>query len=250
MHVKICGMTRLEDAVLAARAGADFVGLIRAPSPRQVSLDLARTIAREVLSLTDATGPAETAARTQPVLLYRDAPLSQMCDELQAAGIDWVQLHGHEPVSLVEDLLRRRSNLHVIKAWEVPAVSVSADAGARPSEGAEKTAPRGDALDLANYLDESAACGIRFDAVILDVPKSGHHPGFKRLGELSRVCQGRAREIWCAGGLSADNLARALRAGSYRGVDVSRGVESKPGEKDADLVRRFIECARAHASSP
>jgi phosphoribosylanthranilate isomerase len=222
MHVKICGMTRAEDAVLAAQLGADFIGLIRAPSSRQVSLDVAISIARQA----GATVGGQTH-RTRPVLLYRDAPLEDVCAELERSGLDWVQLHGRESVALVENLVRRFPELHLIKAWEV-AAAASVDDGA----------------DLADYLHEAAARGIRFDAVILDVPKNGPHPGYDRLGEVSRRCHGLADEFWCAGGLTEQNLAAAVRAGQYEGIDVSRGVESRPGVKDAELLRRFVDVAR------
>lgn len=107
MRVKICGITRAEDALLAANLGADFVGLIRAESPRRVSLENARQII-------DAL-----PEQTQAVLVFRDAPLDEVASELDATGCGYVQLHGREPVSYVRELAQRFAHISIIRAWEV-----------------------------------------------------------------------------------------------------------------------------------
>lgn len=84
MFVKICGVTNEEDALLAAAMGADAVGFIFAPSPRQVTVGLARDIAKRL--------PSEILT----VGVFRDQAPSQVVSAIGAAGLTAVQLHGHE----------------------------------------------------------------------------------------------------------------------------------------------------------
>jgi phosphoribosylanthranilate isomerase len=212
MQVKVCGITTRDDARAAAEFGADFVGLIRAGGQRQVALEAAQEIV------------ASLPAKTTPVLVFRDAGLEEMCAALEVTGARWVQLHGAEPVTLVRELMQRVPGVNVIRAWEVAAAS--ADEG------------------LAEYVKEAAGAGVRFRAVILDAPKHRRHPGYACLGGVSRRCRGLADAMWCAGGLTVDNVEAAVRAGRYDGVDVARGVESRPGVKDREAMARFIAAAK------
>lgn len=211
MHVKICGITNVDDAREAARCGADFVGLILAASRRQITVDVAKDVVVAV-------------PETRPVLLFRDAPLDNVLAALEATDCAWVQLHGHEPATYLGELVRRRPGLHLIRAWEV----------ALPDDGDK----------LAGYLREAEKASIRIDAVILDAPKGGPHPGYERLGDISIRCYPRPPEVWCAGGLTPANLATAVKTGRYDGVDVASGVESQPGIKDHAALRQFIAAAK------
>jgi len=213
VRVKVCGVTRCEDALFAASRGADFIGLVRAASPRQVAIDTARAIAT-------ALPPA-----TLPVLVFHDAPLDEVCATLDTTGIRWVQLHGGETVAYAHDLVLRLPNVPLIRAWEV----------AGPQA----------ATHLLEHLRAAADTGVRFQVLLLDAPKGRQHPGYGVLGDVSRRCRGQADEIWCAGGLTPENVAAAVRAGDYDGVDVSRGVELRPGVKDQAALARFIAAARA-----
>ena len=212
LQVKICGMTNRADASTAARCGADFVGLILAPGARHVTLESARLIM-------GALPPT-----VQPVLLFRAAPLDEVVAALQATGCGWVQLHGREPVAYLAQLVKRRPRLRLIKAWEVDS----------PTAGD----------DLLAYLHEAARADVSVDVVLLDAPKGGPHPGYERLGDISHRLRNRPPAVWCAGRLTAANLATAVASGRYDGVDVARGVESSPGVKDPAVVQRFIEIVK------
>jgi len=211
MRIKICGITNASDAVLVSRCGADFVGLILAASPRRVTVDAAREVVR-------ALPPA-----SQPVLVFRDASADVVRDAVNAIGCRWVQLHGRETLADIETLRRSCPHLRIIKGWEV---------GTGRAEE-----------ELMGYLAADAKGLI--DVVILDAPKAGPHPGYERFGELSRQLRVRPPEVWCAGRLTAGNVAAALAAGRYDGVDVASGVEVSPGRKDETLVRRFIVAVRS-----
>jgi len=212
MLVKICGITNADDARAAADCGADFIGLILAPSPRRVALTTASAIANLL------------PAGVEPVLLFRDAALDEVRQAVAATGVHCVQLHGRERITYVGELIASRPELHIIKAWEVTS----------PASGQE----------LAEYRRASEHANANIDVLILDAPKGGPHPGYECLGELSRACRPRPPQVWCAGGLTPENLTAAVSAGSYDGVDVASGIETCPGTKDHAAMRRFIETAK------
>ncbi len=215
LHTKICGITTVKDAVHAARCGADFVGLICAASPRQI--DLSR--AEQVLAALPAT--------TNSVLLYRDANVAEIIAEVQQTACRWVQLHGCETIDDLRALVAECPGLHLIKAWEISAAD--------------------DAEQIATYVAAACAEKLPLDVVILDQPKGGPHPGYDVLGEVSRALEGSGVAIWCAGGLTPENVRGALAAGVYQGTDVASGVESAPGIKDPAAVQAFISSV-AHAA--
>lgn len=198
---------------MAAQCGADFVGLILAPSPRQVTVDTARLV---VASLPPVT---------QPVLVFRDAPPGDVIGAVTATGCTWVQLHGRESAAYLSELAAHRPDLRLIKAWEV----IGPDSGLR----------------LAELRMQLRTRAVRVEAYLLDAPKGGPHPGYEMLGQVSASCPARPPEVWCAGGLTPENVATAVAAGSYDCVDVASGVESRPGVKDRDAIESFIRAARA-----
>ena len=212
MRVKICGLTSVADATEVARCGADFAGLVLAPSPRHVPLESAAQIA------------AALPATTQPVLVFRDATREEVLGALSVTGCTWLQLHGRESVSYLSAIRQRRPQVRLVRAWEL----------------ATPQAPD----ELLDYLRQADAARVRIDIVLLDAPKGGAHPGFERLGDISLRCHTRPPEVWCAGGLTASNLVTAVASGRYNGVDVASGVESRPGVKDHIAVQQFIAMAK------
>lgn len=230
MDAKICGITNLEDARAAAAAGAAYVGLIRAESPRQVPLDTAR----EIVTALPAT--------TTPVLVFRDAAVPEVLAAVAATGATWVQLHGQESPRYIAALQEayaaqrpRGPALRIVKAWEVEAV---ADADVSATMGG-----------LRAYVDElgrlaDAPAHRNLDAVLLDAPKGRVHPGFDVLGAASQAAAALGCTVWCAGGLTAENLAGVLPKLACSVVDVASGVEAAPGRKDHAAVARFVAVAR------
>ncbi len=221
MQVKICGITSTADAFAAARLGADFIGLVRAPSDRQVT----RATAADIVQCLPAT--------TAPVIVVRDLPLDELAAEVAEIGARCVQLHGAEPPEYVSGLCALLPQIRVIKAWEVAAPDTAAP--------------------LLEYVRAVYAAGAELGAVLLDVPKGVAHPGFECLATVSVKWHeafrraGRtqpAPPLWCAGGLTPATLELALGVGEYEGVDVARGVETSPGVKDRAALRAFIEIAR------
>jgi len=216
MRVKICGLTNVDDALATARAGADFTGLILAPSIRQVQAETAR----EIVCLLPPP--------IQPVLVFRDAAVEEVLAAAAATGAYWVQLHGREPVTYLQALLAQRPDLRIIKAWEISG----------PADG--------DAL--LTFIDNSRAAGACPSVALLDVPKGGSHPGADCLTAVARRVATRPPEVWCAGGLTPANVAPLVASGAFAGVDVAGGVEAEPGRKDHAALSAFVRAARAAAA--
>lgn len=222
MRVKICGITNSDDALAAAQAGADFVGLILAASSRRVDVDAAKAVI------------AALPTPVVPVLVFRDAPVDKVVTALDAAGTRWAQLHGAESVAYLTESQRRRPDVRVIKTWEV-----SANGKIEPSVEA-----------LVGFVRDALDAGVDLPIVLLDAPKGGPHPGHERMAAHAAACHALPVQVWCAGGLTPNNVAGALAGGEFDGVDVASGVEVRPGVKDRAAIRRFVENARRSAPPP
>ncbi|MFN4288421.1 MAG: phosphoribosylanthranilate isomerase [Brevundimonas sp.] len=214
MKVKICGLTRPELLTAAAEAGVDFIGVVAYPrSHRHVAPMRAAALLEEAGMITRRPVPvvAVTVDASDALL---DAIMTEYAPQ-------FIQLHGQESPGRAE-AVRRLTGAGVIKC--VP-VSTRADIeGAHDFEG------------VADYL--------LFDA---RTPEGSSLPGGMGVSFDWTMMAGRSFSVpwFLAGGLDAANVAAAVAASGARMVDVSSGVESAPGVKDADLIRAFIGAARA-----
>jgi phosphoribosylanthranilate isomerase len=208
--VKICGLSTRETLDVALDAGADMVGFVFfPPSPRHVSLEMARELGKQA---------KRRASKVALTVDADDATLSNIVETLQP---DLLQLHGKETVARLRDI-KQKFGLPVMKAIAV-----------------ETTA---DLAGLPGYAD--AADRILFDA---RAPKEATRPG--GLGAVFdwHVLEQLELQLpfMVSGGLHADNVAEAVRVTRPGGVDVSSGVERTPGHKDPEMIRAFIRAARA-----
>ncbi len=197
MLIKICGLTSRRDAEMAIAAGADLVGFVFVPgTPRGLDSAGAKWIG-------DIAG-AETVG------VFRDADLETIVRLRDLLGLDWIQLHGGEPDTLIDALGQR-----VIRRVR-PVI-----------EGGWKEVHRlaGRCLPL---LDPGAGSGEAWDWDTMEAPPAGLRFGL-------------------AGGLAPGNVADAVSRLRPTLVDVSSGVESAPGVKALDLVQGFISNARMAA---
>lgn len=223
-RVKICGITRPEDALAAARLGVDAIGLVfYPPSPRAVTLDRARAIGA-------ALPPFVTL-----VALFVN-PDSRLVEEvIGALPIGLLQFHGDETPADCERFQRP-----YVKAVRMREGVALADWMARFA-GAS-------GLLLDAYREGTwGGTGERFDWT--RVPRAGNvSPGHRQsagsTGEYGRNAAARAPErtppLILAGGLDPDNVREAVRIARPFAVDVSGGVESDKGIKDAGKMARFI----------
>jgi phosphoribosylanthranilate isomerase len=202
--VKVCGVTSEEDALMAARAGADAVGLVFWPgSARRVDVACARRIAEALPPLVLRVG------------VFVDAPREEMTRIADEVGLDLLQLHGSEPPERLAGLPRR-----ALKAVRV---------------GSGFTAE-----EALRY--EGRAAGVLLDTRAEAAPGGTGTP-FD--WSLARAVREGASYLVLAGGLTEDNVALAIREVRPDAVDVSTGVESSPGRKDPEKVRRFLEVVRS-----
>jgi phosphoribosylanthranilate isomerase len=210
VRVKICGLRTEADVLAVAAAGAAYAGFVFfAKSPRHLTVDQARALA-----FAAPPGLAKVA-------LTVDADDAALDALIEAVPLDMLQLHGHESPDRVA-AVRARYGLPVMKAVGV------ADEG-----------------DLAALMDYSLAA----DQVLIDAkpPKGADLPGGNGLSfDWRLVAQRRWLRPWMlAGGLSPDNVAEAIRLTNARQVDVSSGVETAPGIKDAARIAAFVAAAGA-----
>jgi len=213
LTVKVCGLTEPSRVEQAAELGASFVGLVfYPPSPRYLDPAAARALAQHVPAGVETVGVVVDAS---------DAELDAI---LQAVPLDVLQLHGYETPARVHEI-SLRTGCKVMKALRVE-----------------------EAADL-EPLDEhaDAADMILFDA---KPPRDAGWPGGHGLPFDWRLLQGVSIPCpWAlAGGLHADNLEAAVRLTGVRMVDVSSGVESRPGIKDPAKLEAFFAAVRRLAA--
>lgn len=236
VRVKICGCTRVRDALVAAEAGADFIGLVFAPrSRRRVSLEEAAEIARAIgppLSAFEQTEPPPAhpghagdvaawyrdgadalerlLARKRPLVVgvFENQPIDEVNDVAEEVGLDLVQLSGRE--SWDDCLLVSRQVIRAVDPADAAAGDLRAGAA------------------IAVILDSSRGTGTRGDwraaaAVCARIP------------------------ALLAGGLTPENVGDAIAAVRPWGVDTSSGVETE-GAKDPEKIRRFVAIAKEASS--
>ncbi len=219
--VKICGVSEVAHARAAAALGADFVGMVFAPSRRQVTLGQAKRIsgglqkgATPLVKTEDVRALEEALSRRRPLLVGvfadQDADtINAICDDV---GLDLVQLSGSEPWEVCAHI-----NRPIFKCMKV-----------RDGETAE---------ELMVHVHEGAI-------VLLDPYVEGTYGGTGKTLDwnvASAVAQQTPTVL--AGGLTPKNVGDAVRAVSPWAVDVSSGVETE-GAKDTDKIRAFIAAAK------
>lgn len=210
LTVKICGLSTPETLDAALQAGADMAGFVFfPPSPRHIGLETARELGRRA------------KGRATKVALTVDADDATLADIVEALQPDILQLHGKENAARLRDI-KRAFGLPVMKAI---AVEIAADLAA-----------------LSGYA--AVADRILFDA---RAPKGATRPGGLGTTFDWHVLENLdlALPFMVSGGLTADNVAEAVRVTRAGGLDVSSGVERAPGIKDPEMIRAFIRAARA-----
>jgi phosphoribosylanthranilate isomerase len=205
MKIKICGITRLEDARYCAGAGADYLGFIQDPnSPRYVTPDAAR----EIISWIH--GPAAVG-------VFVDESPETINAVANRVGFVYAQLHGNETPEECEDI-----DVPVIKALKVfPDTSVDA---------------------LRRKMERY---GGRVAHFLLDTGKDGMSGGTGQTFDWDVAAElALEYSIFLAGGLSPANVAGAVENVRPYAVDANSGLETSPGVKDADRITAFFEAVR------
>jgi phosphoribosylanthranilate isomerase len=200
--VKICGITRPEDALAAARAGAHAVGLVfYAPSPRHVTPARAAEIIRVLPPFVTTVG------------LFVDAGAEEVSSTLAEAPVGLLQFHGGETPEFCRQFKR-------------------------PYVKAVRVKPGVDLLQYARDFYDAKA-------LLLDAYVEGLHGGSGAAFDWSLIPRGLPLPVILSGGLTPENVMDAVRRVRPSAVDVSSGVESARGIKDAQKIAVFIKGVRS-----
>lgn len=211
VEVKICGLTRPGDAAVAVAAGASYLGVVHAGGPRVVNPVQAHAIVH--------------AGAPVPVFgVFAGQTVDEILRVCRAAGLAGAQLHG---AHLRADAARLRQEGLLV--WRV--VRLGSEAVGPAVLGAAEDA----------------------DAVLIEPRVTGQLGGTGRALDLERAGAARAalrgHRMVLAGGLTPESVGAAIRMVRPDIVDVSSGVESAPGRKDAARIREFLEAVIGHDAS-
>lgn len=209
-RIKFCGLTRAGDVRLASELGVDAIGFVLAAgSPRRVQAEEARAMRNALEPLVDA------------VLLFMDNPADEVREAIRMVRPTLLQFHGSE-----DDAFCRGFGLPYLKAIAMGEAGANGD-----------RIGNGDATAL--QLRYPAAAGFLFDG-----HAAGESGGQGQRFPWSRIPTGLNKPFVLAGGLDPHNVFAAIQSTLPWGVDVSSGIESAPGIKDGERMRRFVEEVR------
>ncbi len=224
VRVKVCGVTRVEDAEMAIALGAEMIGLnFYPPSPRCLSIERARALSGAI------------AGRAIAIGVFVNASRDYIEERRRELRLDMLQFHGDEDES-------------ALRGWPVKVIRALRlrvnDPAATATPVASSQTPAGAASSIDNRASEFWPESIA-DFLLLDT----YHPGLYGGSGQARPLDGLERldltRVFLSGGLTPSNVAAAAALNPYA-VDVASGVESAAGIKDHDKLRSFI----ANAKSP
>ena len=214
LKVKICGIRVLEDALVAAEAGADFIGMVFVPERhRRITPKEAKVI---VDGVRNSGGPAPRI-----VGLFADQAIEEVAGIVEFCGLDLVQLCGKESVEYAG-----QTGCDVIKVVHVAESATANDDGGTGTQIKEFSGV-GHLVTLDRYVEGiQGGTGVGFDWDVAASLSQAGHP------------------FLLAGGLTPENVSKAITKVHPWGVDVSSGVETN-GKKDPAKIRDFMHEARA-----
>ena len=216
--IKVCGIRNVAVAQAAAIAGASAIGLnFFSKSSRSVTSEQASQIVA-----------ALSALKTKPIGLFVNHARDEIESITSQAALTAIQLHGDETPSFIAAIQQRHPDWEILKAFRI-----------------------GDSLQpIAEFIAECERRKVRLAGCLLDARVDGSFGGTGTVAPWELIARDYDRANWppliLAGGLTADNVAAAIKAVRPMGVDTASGVESSPGVKDTKLVTRFVaEAQRA-----
>lgn len=217
MYIKICGLTKLDQAQAIAKMGVDALGFICvSSSPRYIS---PTEIGQITSSLLSAQTEIARLSELDLIGVFLNSSISEINETVALAGLNAVQLHGDEPPEFCDQV---RSHLRATnpKIKLIRALRVKDQAG----------------LEQAHLFSNVV------DAVLLDAYDphmaggTGKTLDWQMLRDFRPAC-----DWWLAGGLSPENVTDAIALVNPHGLDVSSGVERTAGDKDLSKVEKFIQ---------
>jgi phosphoribosylanthranilate isomerase len=210
--IKICGITNLEDALVAVEAGADALGFVfYEKSPRNVDPSRVREIVSHLPDAIEKVGV---------VVNETEEHISAIADD---AGLTAVQMHGHDEQPHVADLVVKKSKLRILVAFSM-----------------HRPVPEGWAMmwgpDNVHAFVADSGTSIKPGGTGESFDWASSRKTLNRIKTLGNLV--------VAGGLTPENVGEAMGILHPWGVDVSSGVEVEPGKKDPAKVRAFIKAVR------
>ena len=217
--IKICGISKVETILAIVDAKPDYMGLVFAPSKRQVTVDQAKTLVEELHKQYTKryNNGAEQSNNDEikTVGVFVNETLDNLVSIATEANLDVVQLHGDEDEAFIQSL-KERTNVEV---WKAVQIRSAADVEAWIDSSADML------LFDAYHKDERGGTGEVFDWSCLD--------------EFERP-------FMLAGGIDSTNVARAIRTVRPYGIDISSGIETE-GVKDNEKIKAFTNIVRTIA---
>ena len=211
-RIKLCGLTRIEDVRQAVAVGADAIGLVfYPPSPRHVSAEVAARLAQALPPMVSSVG------------LFVNASLTEVSEVIRHVPLSLLQFHGDETPA------------------ECCAI---AEAVQRPFMRALRVRPDTTAADLLESDSAYRTASPLFAGLLLDT-WSDAYGGTGKVFDWSLIPAEIAHQAVLSGGLNVQNVTDAVRQVRPYAVDVSSGIESAKGIKDATLMRAFVSAVRA-----
>lgn len=217
--VKMCGISKVETIPAVVEAKPDYMGLVFAPSKRQVTVDQAKTLVEELHKQYTKryNNGAEQSNNDEikTVGVFVNETLDNLVSIATETNLDAVQLHGDEDEAFIQSL-KGRTNVEI---WKAVQIRSAADAEAWIDSSADML------LFDAYHKDERGGTGEVFDWSCLDVFE---------------------RPFMLAGGIDSTNVARAIRTVRPYGIDISSGIETE-GVKDNEKIKAFTNIVRTIA---
>jgi phosphoribosylanthranilate isomerase len=207
-RIKICGITETEQAVAAAEAGADYLGLVFAQSSRQINPQRAATIVHEVKKRVESP---------QMVGVFVNLPSNDVNFIAESCRLDWVQLSGDESWDFCRQIKKP-----VIKAIHIYSNS--------------------NAIQILDEIKKGYTfLSSEYLKILLDTRVKGSYGGTGQRFDWKLAKEVNLKyPVFVAGGLDINNVIKMISEVEPWGVDVSSGVESR-GKKDIEKIRRFIQ---------
>lgn len=228
--VKMCGISKVETIPAIVDAKPDYMGLVFAPSKRQVTVEQAKTLVEELYKQNVVENNSE-AEQTEPVTsldtassetiktvgVFVNETVENLLNIAEEIKLDVIQLHGDEDESFIQ-ILKEQSNVEVWKAVQVRS-----------------------AADAEKWIDSSA------DMLLFDAYHKDERGGTGEVFDWSCLDEFE-RPFMLAGGIDSTNVARAIRTVRPYGIDISSGIETN-GVKDDEKIKTFTNIVRIIALS-
>ena len=212
--VKMCGISKVETIPAIIDAKPDYMGLVFAPSKRQVTVDQAKTLVEELHKQYAVRYNSKTI---KTVGVFVNETIENLFKIAEEVKLDVIQLHGDEDESFIQTL-KEQSNVEIWKAVQVRS-----------------------AADAEKWIDSSA------DMLLFDAYHKDERGGTGEVFDWSSLDEFE-RPFMLAGGIDSANVARAIRTVRPYGIDISSGIETE-GVKDDEKIKAFTHIVRTIALS-